>query len=62
MIGYLVEQELANALPQAARLATLLTHIEVDPDDPAFGRPENLSVRSTIGQKPRAHALRMAGR
>lgn len=40
MIGYLVEQELANALPQAARLATLLTHIEVDPDDPAFGRPE----------------------
>ncbi len=40
MIGYLVEQELANSLPQGTRLATLLTHIEVDPDDPAFGRPE----------------------
>ncbi len=40
MIGYLVEQELANALPHGTRLATLLTHIEVDPGDPAFGRPE----------------------
>lgn len=40
MIGYLVEQELANALPRGARLATLLTHIEVDPNDPAFGRAE----------------------
>lgn len=40
MIGYLVEQELANALPTGTRLATLLTHIEVDPDDPAFSRPE----------------------
>jgi len=40
MIGYLVEQELANALPQEAKLATLLTQIEVDHDDPAFARPE----------------------
>ncbi|WP_449301246.1 carbamate kinase [Plastorhodobacter daqingensis] len=40
MIGYLVEQELANALPAGARLATLLTQIEVDPDDPAFAHPE----------------------
>ncbi|WP_173933124.1 carbamate kinase [Chelativorans sp. Marseille-P2723] len=40
MIGYLVEQELTNALPAATRLATLLTQIEVDRDDPAFGRPE----------------------
>ena len=40
MIGYLVEQELANALPQDAKLATLLTQIEVDRDDPAFARPE----------------------
>ncbi len=39
MIGYLVEQELANALPQGARIGTLLTQIEVDPDDPAFGDP-----------------------
>ncbi len=40
MIGYLVEQELANALPPDTRLATVLTQIEVDPGDPAFSRPE----------------------
>ena len=40
MIGYLVEQELANALPAGTKLATLLTQIEVDGDDPAFSRPE----------------------
>lgn len=39
MIGYLVEQELANALPQDARIGTLLTQIEVDRADPAFGDP-----------------------
>lgn len=40
MIGYIIEQELANVLPPATRLATLLTHIEVERDDPAFDRPE----------------------
>jgi len=40
MIGYLVEQELVNALPDGARLATLLTQIEVSRDDPAFARPQ----------------------
>lgn len=40
MIGYMIEQELANVLPPATRLATLLTHIEVARDDPAFGRSE----------------------
>ncbi|CAD5291291.1 putative carbamate kinase [Bosea sp. 62] len=40
MIGYMIEQELANVLPPATRLATLLTHIEVERDDPAFSRPE----------------------
>jgi len=40
MIGYLVEQELANALPKDAKLATLLTQIEVDRDDPAFALPQ----------------------
>lgn len=39
MIGYLVEQELANALPEGARIGTLLTQIEVDRDDPAFDDP-----------------------
>lgn len=39
MIGYVIEQELANVLPREQRLATVLTMIEVDPDDPAFGHP-----------------------
>ncbi len=39
MIGYLIEQELANALPPDRRCATLLTQIEVDPRDPAFAAP-----------------------
>ena len=36
MIGYLIEQELGNELPFERHLATLLTMIEVDRDDPAF--------------------------
>jgi carbamate kinase len=39
MIGYLIEQELANQLPADRRCATLLTQIEVDPEDPAFSHP-----------------------
>jgi len=39
MIGYLLEQELGNELPFERHLATLLTMIEVDPDDPAFHHP-----------------------
>ncbi len=38
MIGYLIEQELAGLLPGRA-LATLLTQVEVDADDPAFRNP-----------------------
>ena len=39
MIGYLIEQELENALGHAMPVATLLTQIRVDPDDPAFETP-----------------------
>jgi carbamate kinase len=39
MIGYLIEQELGNVLPFEKPLATLLTMVEVDPDDPAFENP-----------------------
>ena len=39
MIGYMLEQELGNELPFERHLATLLTMIEVDPADPAFGHP-----------------------
>jgi carbamate kinase len=39
MIGYLIEQELGNLLPEERPLATLLTMIEVDGNDPAFTNP-----------------------
>jgi carbamate kinase len=39
MIGYLIEQELMNALPAGAECATLLTRVEVDRADPAFDQP-----------------------
>jgi carbamate kinase len=39
MIGYVLEQELGNLLPIEVPFATLLTMIEVDPDDPAFTDP-----------------------
>ena len=39
MIGYLVEQELGNLLPAGRPLATLLTRIEVSPEDTAFTHP-----------------------
>jgi carbamate kinase len=39
MIGYLIEQELENALNHDRPVATLLTQVRVDPDDPAFQDP-----------------------
>lgn len=38
MIGYLLESALAGILP-SREVATLLTQVEVDPDDPAFRAP-----------------------
>ena len=39
MIGYMIEQELGNLLPAEVPFATILTMIEVDAHDPAFGDP-----------------------
>ena len=39
MIGYVIEQELGNLLPNDQPIATVLTMIEVDRDDPAFEHP-----------------------
>jgi carbamate kinase len=39
MIGYLIEQELGNLLPFEVPFATILTMVEVDPEDPAFDDP-----------------------
>jgi carbamate kinase len=39
MIGYMIEQELGNLLPFETPFATILTMVEVDPNDPAFQNP-----------------------
>ena len=39
MIGYVLEQELGNLLPVEVPFATILTMVEVHPEDPAFGDP-----------------------
>lgn len=39
MIGYIIEQELDNLLPEGKLTGTLLTQIEVDPKDPGFDKP-----------------------
>ena len=39
MIGYMIEQELGNLLPFEVPFASLLTMVEVDPNDPAFKDP-----------------------
>lgn len=58
MIGYLIEQELENALEGKVRVATLLTQVEVDAEDPAFQNPTK-----PIGPVyPRAQAEELARR
>jgi carbamate kinase len=39
MIGYMIEQELRNELPDGYMIATLLTQVSVGRHDPAFGSP-----------------------
>ncbi|GGB48484.1 carbamate kinase [Tistrella bauzanensis] len=39
MIGYMIEQALENALDHDRPVATLLTQVVVDRNDPAFGKP-----------------------
>jgi carbamate kinase len=39
MIGYMIEQEMGNLLPFEVPFATLLTMVEVDPEDPGFKNP-----------------------
>jgi carbamate kinase len=55
MIGYMLEQELGNVLPYDTPLATLLTMIEVDPKDPAFGSPSKFV--GPVYEKARADEL-----
>jgi carbamate kinase len=56
MIGYLVQQELMNALPERD-VATVLTQVVVDAGDPAFGAPSKPIGPSYTEQEAR----RLAG-
>lgn len=55
MIGYMIEQELGNLLPIEIPFATILTMVEVDPDDPAFDSPTK--PIGPIYTKEEAHQL-----
>jgi len=39
MIGYMIEQELGNHLPVEIPIASILTMVEIDPEDAAFSNP-----------------------
>jgi len=64
MIGYLIEQELRNHLSNDTQCATLLTQIEVDPNDPAFQHPSKpigpLYNQSEAEQQAQAHRWSIA--
>jgi len=55
MIGYMIEQELGNLVPFHRPLATLLTMVEVDPNDPAFANPTKFI--GPVYPKPEADRL-----
>jgi carbamate kinase len=59
MIGYVLEQELGNAMPPEAPLATILTMVQVDADDPAFADPTKfVGPIYTEGQADALHAAK----
>jgi len=63
MIGYMIEQELGNVLPEEVPFATILTQVEVDPEDPAFLHPTKpigpLYTREEAERLAREHAWTM---
>ncbi|MET4805002.1 carbamate kinase [Limibacillus sp. MBR-115] len=58
MIGYIIEQELENALGHSRLVATLLTQVLVDGHDPAFGNPTKFV--GPVYEKDEAEALARA--
>lgn len=63
MIGYLIEQELMNALPEGSQCATLLSRVEVDAKDPAFAEPAKpigpVYTKAEAAQAVRDHGWKM---
>jgi carbamate kinase len=62
MIGYLVQQELDNALPAERRCAALVTQVEVAADDPAFEHPTKPIGRRYPPDEAHALAARLGWR
>lgn len=60
MIGYIIEQELENALGHDRPVATLLTQVLVDKDDPAFQKPTKF-VGPVYGQEEAETRAKAAG-
>jgi carbamate kinase len=66
MIGYLIDQELGNLLPERD-VATLLTQVEVDPDDRAFDAPTKpigpvySEARARVLEKERGYQMQREG-
>ncbi|MBN2247633.1 MAG: carbamate kinase [Coriobacteriia bacterium] len=58
MIAYMLEQELGNVLPPEKPIATLLTMVEIDPDDPAFDDPTKFVGPTYIKKKADALAAK----
>ena len=50
MIGYMIEQELGNLLPFEVPLATIITMVEVDPDD-AGARRARRAARALVRRR-----------
>jgi carbamate kinase len=55
MIGYMIEQELGNLLPEETPLATVLTMVEVNGDDPGFRNPTKFV--GPVYEKPEADRI-----
>jgi carbamate kinase len=55
MIGYMIEQELGNLLPFEVPFATLLTMVEVSPEDPGFKNPTKFV--GPVYEKPEADRM-----
>ena len=60
MIGYMIEQELGNVLPEDVPFATILTQVEVDPSDPAFQNPSK-PIGPQYGQEEAERLARKHG-
>jgi carbamate kinase len=60
MIGYMIEQELGNLLPDSSMIATLLTQVRVDAKDPAFSNPTK-PIGASVDQLTAEHTTAQRG-